>query len=181
MDSVKPSSRSESKKLGYKTYFTGKPCKRGNVAERMLNGRCLCRDCKDIVKIASMNWYYKTKPKRKFTEKQKSQNSRWKQNNKAKVNAINSKRRAGKVMATPIWFSEFDEFVIQEAFDLCQQREAKTKIKWSVDHMVPLKAKNACGLHCANNIQVIPQSLNYAKRNDMIFTNPFEWLQNARI
>ncbi len=181
MDSVKAKSRSEAKKLGLKTYFTGKPCKHGNIEERLSNGRCLCRDCKDVVKIASMNWYYKTNPKRQFTEKQRIQNKLWKQNNKAKVNAINANRRSLVSMAIPTWFSDFDEFVIQGAFDLCQKREIATGIKWNVDHMIPLKSKNACGLHCADNIQVIPQSLNCAKKNDMTFTNPFEWLQNARI
>lgn len=37
-------SRSEAKALGRKRYFTGKPCKRGHVAERLVpNGNC--REC----------------------------------------------------------------------------------------------------------------------------------------
>ena len=94
-------------------------------------------------------------------------------NNKSKVNAINATRRAAKKKAIPTWFSEFDEFVIEEAFDLCQKREIATNIKWTVDHMIPLQSKVACGLHCAENIQVIPESLNAAKRNKMILTIPF--------
>jgi hypothetical protein len=35
-------SRSEAKALGLKTYFTGKPCKYGHVAERAVGGRHCC-------------------------------------------------------------------------------------------------------------------------------------------
>ena len=36
--------RQESLSKGLKTYFTGKPCKRGHISERLLN--CMCIECK---------------------------------------------------------------------------------------------------------------------------------------
>lgn len=37
-----PSTMREARKLGYKRYYTGKPCKRGHVTERLSNnGYCL--------------------------------------------------------------------------------------------------------------------------------------------
>lgn len=44
----------------------------------------------------------------------------------------------------------------KEAAALCRDREAATGFAWHVDHMIPLQAKEACGLHCATNLQVIP-------------------------
>jgi hypothetical protein len=43
--------------------------------------------------------------------------------------------------------------------------------------MIPLKAKEACGLHCADNIQVIPASINLMKNNKLIYTVSHEWIK----
>lgn len=91
--------------------------------------------------------------------------------------ANNIKRKASKAQRTPIWFNELDQFVMQEADRLCKSREKLHGFKWHIDHMIPLRAKEASGLHCAVNIQVIPQTINNAKRNKMIFTEPLEWLK----
>ncbi|MFW2106267.1 hypothetical protein [Acinetobacter guillouiae] len=38
--------RSEAKKLGLQTYFTGEPCRNGKKFERRVsNGHCLCKKC----------------------------------------------------------------------------------------------------------------------------------------
>jgi hypothetical protein len=40
--------RKQAREQGLKTYFTGKPCKHGNIAERgVVSPYCLCRDCRD--------------------------------------------------------------------------------------------------------------------------------------
>lgn len=90
--------------------------------------------------------------------------------------ASSAKRHARKLSATPGWFGEFDEFVMQEAAALCADRESATGFAWHVDHMIPLKAKTACGLHCAANLQVIPASMNIAKKNRMVATERDQWL-----
>ena len=97
---------------------------------------------------------------------------------KDKKAARKAKRRAAKRRAVPLWFSEFDQFVIEEAYALAAQREAETGFQWHVDHMIPLQARNACGLHCADNIQVIPAEMNMIKRNSMMFTRRLEWLRD---
>lgn len=86
------------------------------------------------------------------------------------------RRNAAKLNATPPWFGELDEFVMREAADLCRLRELATGFAWQVDHMVPLQAKLACGLHCASNLQVIPARLNAIKGNRMILDEPDAWL-----
>ncbi|MDE8755680.1 hypothetical protein PZA22_14445 [Pectobacterium polaris] len=99
----------------------------------------------------------------------------WRERNRERVREYQSRRRAVKRNAVPAWFGEWDAFVIQEAYSLIKEREADTGIKWQVDHMIPLQAIKASGLHCASNIQVIPEYLNLMKRNRMILTEPFQW------
>lgn len=99
--------------------------------------------------------------------------------NKVARAATQSNRRALAASAIPAWFGELDEFVISECAALRREREAATGMSWQVDHMIPLQAKNACGLHCAANLQVIPSAVNISKRNKLIFIEPFEWLGNG--
>lgn len=106
-----------------------------------------------------------------------SANLKYRQKNPEKFRSACAKRRAAIRKAVPSWFSEFDEFVSVEACSLAYQRCVETGIKWDVDHIIPILAVRACGLHCGSNIQVIPASLNRMKQNRIIFTSPKEWLR----
>lgn len=61
--------------------------------------------------------------------------------------------------------TEWDEFVVQEALTLIQQRNKQGTTKWTLDHIVPLHHKLACGLHNGFNIQVVPDWWNFKKGN----------------
>lgn len=87
-------------------------------------------------------------------------------------------RRSRKQLAVPPWFDELDQFVWQEAAHLARLRRDATGIEWAADHMIPLAAKNACGLHVATNCQVIPSYLNLHKHNKLIMTEPFDWISH---
>jgi hypothetical protein len=89
------------------------------------------------------------------------------------------KRRARLKGAVPPWFGELDELVLAEAAELCVRRAAAMGLPWEIDHMIPLLATRASGLHCASNVQVIPQWLNRTKNRRMILTQPREWLQRV--
>ena len=102
---------------------------------------------------------------------------RYAEENPEKVLANCAKRRAAKRQAIPVWFSELDCFLVEEAYDLAAQRLKETGIEWHVDHMIPLRARKASGLHCAANIQVIPAVMNMTKNNKMLLTEPLAWLR----
>lgn len=71
-------------------------------------------------------------------------------------------RQARKLNATPKWANEF---FIEEAYELARLRTQLTGIEWQVDHIVPLRHPLVQGLHCEQNLQVIPAKVNQKKGN----------------
>lgn len=61
--------------------------------------------------------------------------------------------------------TELDELVFVEAVDVRDRRKKVTGFNWHIDHIVPLKHKNACGLHNAFNWQVVPAEWNVKKKH----------------
>lgn len=98
--------------------------------------------------------------------------------NPGKVKALTSKRRANLKASVPVWFGEWDELVLHQAFELASDRSSETGLVWHVDPMVPLQARRCSGLHCADNIQVIPGVMNLQKSNRLVLTERLEWLKN---
>lgn len=62
---------------------------------------------------------------------------------------------------------EFTAFVTSEAHDLRKRRNASTGTEWHVDHILPLKGKQVCGLHIWSNLAVIPKTQNLSKGNKL--------------
>lgn len=89
------------------------------------------------------------------------------------------KRRARLKGAIPKWYGELDDFVMEQAAELCTRRQQSTGFAWEVDHTIPLLATRATGLHWYANLQVIPQTLNRQKNRRMILTQPREWIAKA--
>lgn len=78
---------------------------------------------------------------------------------KKRKNALNyfhKKRLAGMCA----FDKELDDFAFEEAKDLCSRRGG-----WEIDHIVPLRHRDACGLHNAYNLQVVPAVWNKKKGN----------------
>jgi len=60
---------------------------------------------------------------------------------------------------------ELTDLVTKEAHNLRILRNKLTNFEWHVDHKLPLKGKNICGLHIWSNLQVIPKIQNLQKGN----------------
>lgn len=207
-------SRSEAMATGAKTYFTGKPCKHGHVADRATsNSTCVtCHLIKAKAAYArnsaaarkrrmdrynlnvenereSMRRYYRSNIDRQQESRKirywenpencRAKSNQWRRDNQDKRRSSHAKRRAAKQERLPVWFGELDQFVMQEAAALAAERAEQTGFEWHIDHMIPLQARKASGLHCADNIQVIPARINIRKRNRLILTEPLQWLEKT--
>ena len=67
-----------------------------------------------------------------------------------------------------LWDKELTEFATEEAHRLRKLRNTMTGLIWHVDHIIPLNGKQVSGLHVWNNLQVIPATENYSKRNAFV-------------
>ena len=82
----------------------------------------------------------------------------WSKNNRKLRNSYEAKRRAIKIKATPKWA---DLEVIKEFYKNCPKG-------YHVDHIIPLRGKNVCGLHVIDNLQYLTASENCRKSNKVI-------------
>jgi hypothetical protein len=81
------------------------------------------------------------------------------------VENIKASRRVRHCAAAIPWHKELTDFVVAEAARLRGLRKSATGILWQVDHIVPLKGKTVSGFHVYNNLAVIPEYVNRAKKN----------------
>lgn len=86
----------------------------------------------------------------------------WSKKNLDKEAARAARRRAGIDKATPPWadIGEINK-IYAEAFRMSQQRG----VKFHVDHIIPLRGRNVCGLHVHWNLQIIEAIANLRKGN----------------
>jgi hypothetical protein len=89
--------------------------------------------------------------------------SDWRKNNKAKAASYTRSRYALKNQAMPLWANKEK---IQQYYDFAAYMKWITLgIEYHVDHKVPLKGKNVCGLHTHDNLQILRADQNRIKHN----------------
>lgn len=67
--------------------------------------------------------------------------------------------------AKPKWLTDDHLFMIEEIYELRDLRSELTGVVHHVDHIVPLRGQNCCGLHVPWNLQVLPAQENLKKSN----------------
>jgi len=190
-----PKERAAAKAAGELTYFTGRPCKHGHVAQRQTgSGTCL-ECCKRIQRqnlerrlAENPNLYKDTYAKNPDKHKQKS--AEYRARNPEKIKQINAKqnlkrkpqkaaaemaRHASKIHATPSWLTKEDWKRIEAVYVAAKETSLLAGFSCHVDHIVPLRGKTVCGLHVPWNLRVVSQSYNSKKNNnldDAIFFEP---------
>lgn len=93
---------------------------------------------------------------------------KWKDGNRGKTNAVEAKRRATKLLATPSWLTKEHLKQIEEFYIEAARLTKETGIPHDVDHIDPLQGKNVCGLHVPWNLQILTASENRKKGNKII-------------
>jgi 5-methylcytosine-specific restriction endonuclease McrA len=190
-----PNTREEAKKTGSKYYFTGQPCKHGHIALRKTKGSCV--ECLKIewtkgnetraeyfkqynqredVKEKKNDWYLnhkeqvidaaKTRPIEVKREYQKA----WKDRNITWVRADTKARRRKHREATPKWLTKKEKSEIRELYKIAITMSKTTGEQYVVDHIIPLRGEDVCGLHVPWNLRVITQEENLKKSNKLLDT-----------
>lgn len=121
-------------------------------------------------------WYIENRERKLVSSKQWKQDNKdhvalskiiWREENRDKYNAIEAKRRAARLNATPKWLTKEQLKEIAYFYLLAQElawlnEDGKP---FDVDHIVPLQGSNFCGLHVPWNLQLLPAKLNKSKGN----------------
>ena len=187
-----PTTRKEAKDTGAKYYFTGEPCKHGHIALRKTKGSCV--ECvklenrtsndkrtnylreynkREEVKERKHEWYQANKEmviERAATrpaEQLRRYRNAWKQNNKLQVLADNKVRRRKHRLATPPWITRKQKSEIRQLYEIAITMTKTTGEQYVVDHIVPLRSHEVCGLHVPWNLRVITQEENLKKSNKL--------------
>lgn len=69
--------------------------------------------------------------------------------------------------ATPKWLTPEQKQQIVAIYEHMRDCRAVTGEEYHVDHIVPLRGKNVCGLHVPWNLQVLPACVNMSKSNNL--------------
>lgn len=87
----------------------------------------------------------------------------WVQKNPAKVKLRSAGRREIIRRATPSWVSSEQWDEMNEFYARSRECRMLTGDLYHVDHIVPIKGKNVCGLNVPWNLQILPQDINGSK------------------
>jgi hypothetical protein len=184
-------SRVAAKDQGLKRYFTGLPCKRGHVCERLVSNQSCCkchyehalvwkvqfaRTPKGRAKAAARTAAHYAANRETIRDRQASPEGKvaarryratyyQTPHGGALMRALAARRRADKLKATPPWQSSEELDAIYE----------DRPDGFHVDHIHPLKGKLSCGLNVPWNLQYLPDTDNISKSNHMTQPGYFDW------
>lgn len=188
-----PKTRKEAQATGAKYYFTGEPCKHGHIAPRKTKGACV--DClkvewqqavdkraeyfkqynqREDVKDSKHEWYQKNRDRVIATaqtrpaEQLREYRNAWKKNNKMQIRADTKARRRKHRQATPQWLTRAQKSQIRQIYQIAITMSQTTGEQYVVDHIVPLRSDEVCGLHVPWNLRVITQEENLKKSNKLL-------------
>ena len=181
----------EAREKGEHHYFTGDPCKYGHTAPRLIStGNCVaCGPMRDKrfresrpdyvsstrvkVRNAKNAKLRRIKDRTKaraasrrnywdHVEKRRKSTAQWRRSNPGASNAQRAARKAVKLRSTPKWASKK---AINAIYREAAQRSKADGVSYHVDHVVPLRHRLVCGLHCEANLQILTAKENLTKHN----------------
>jgi cytochrome c553 len=201
-------SKKDAKRMGFRRYYTGRPCKKGHLSERWISGKCIkCHheyklendarikekrrqhrlEMKKSIQEYDRQYWIKNKDRisinrkndsmiKEYQKNYKKQNQQkiskqmrtYRRENQDVVSASRVSYRTRKLHAVPWWLTSKHKSQIKRIYEEARERTEQTGINYSVDHIVPLQGKEACGLHVPWNLRVITLSRNCSKANKLL-------------
>jgi len=98
-------------------------------------------------------------------EERRAKQRHWSKTNRGIANALGRKYKLKKAKATPLWLTPEQLYNMQCTYNVAAQLSKTSSQKWHVDHIVPIRGKDVCGLHVPWNLQVLPAKMNMQKGN----------------
>ena len=123
---------------------------------------------KDRILARRKEYHKKVQSDPAYKEMRKTYQAKYLQANLVKHAAYQATRRAKKMQATPQWLSEEQMDEIKYIYSVAKDATILTGEPYHVDHIVPLKGKNVCGLHVPWNLQILPATENLTKGNRIV-------------
>jgi 5-methylcytosine-specific restriction endonuclease McrA len=98
-------------------------------------------------------------------EERKAKQRLWSKTNRGIANALSKRYKLKKAKATPLWLTPEQLYNMQCTYKVAAQLSETSSQKWHVDHIVPIRGKDVCGLHVPWNLQLLPAKMNMQKGN----------------
>ncbi len=98
-------------------------------------------------------------------EERKAKQRLWSKTNRGIANALSKRYKLKKAKATPLWLTSEQLYNMQCTYKVAAQLSETSSQKWHVDHIMPIRGKDVCGLHVPWNLQLLPAKMNMQKGN----------------
>jgi hypothetical protein len=159
----------QARDAGLVRYFTGKPCSKGHIDERLKSDRSCCACTREKRRLwAKENPEKKAvkdkKHQAKNLEKFNARTKKWRDANPHIERERVVRRRASKAQRTPSWLNDGQLFELQCVYKYCSSLRF-VGLNYHVDHIVPLRGETVSGFHVPWNLQVITAKENLTKSN----------------
>lgn len=191
----------DAKAAGLTRYFTGKPCAKGHVAERMISNR-RCIVC--LKELSATYVEYRREQVRKWAkrhpERKKASDARyqqmnferlskyWREYTKANAERVRERmrryraenpekmaerhmKRSASMRSAVVALTQAERDRVAEMYRLRNRLTGTTGVPHHVDHIVPISKG---GKHHPDNLRVVPAAANCRKQARMLSEDEFD-------